>query len=145
MNLLSFVESDYASIENFEQVVHVHAKRHDYAIVKRRFRTNSKIKILKKIVIDCNRNDFFKQNDITTKKTFTKKCDSFFRLNVIYYIIIEIWTFTVVRENHNHENIKISTQFQYRNEELTKNMFDKIDRFSRNNQCLIFSFICKRC
>ena len=48
MSFLSFVEDDYASIDDFNQAVHVHAKSHDYAIVKKRFRTNSKIKILKK-------------------------------------------------------------------------------------------------
>ena len=52
MNLLSSVEDDYASIDDLEQAVHAHAKNHDYAIVRERFKTNFKTKTLKKIVID---------------------------------------------------------------------------------------------
>ena len=62
-----------------------------------------------------------------------EKMRLFFKFNVIYYISIEIWTFTIIRENHNHENINISIQFEYRNAKLTNDIFDKIDRFSKNN------------
>ena len=73
MNFQFFVENDYASINNFEQIVQIHAKKHDYAIIKERFKNDRKIKNFKKINIKYNRNDFFKQRNITTVKRVFKK------------------------------------------------------------------------
>ena len=134
MSLQPPAEGDYASLGDLEQTVQAHAKRHGYAVNRGRSRNDPKTNTLKKVVIECSRSGPSRQRGTTTKQTSTKKCDCPFKLNGTYYISTGVWTLTVIHGGHNHEGAEASAHFAYRNQQMTQDMLDKIDRLSKNSQ-----------
>ena len=110
MSLEPFEEGDYVTMKELWTYVQATASANGYAVVKRRFKIDSKTNALKKIYIICDlsRTPRPRADAVRRRKTVSIKCDCFFKVTVIYMKAKNVWTLSITHGDHNHDEYRLS-------------------------------------
>ena len=85
MNLEFLSQSDFVTIDEFQNALQLHIKIQSYAVIRDRIINDTKTRILKKIYYRCSRDDDSKQRETIIKNIFIIKYDCSFKTQETYF------------------------------------------------------------